>query len=47
MFNGSAKFCNARFLHAAADWKVRAPFLTPPTADRDRAKILAFRPVMG
>jgi len=34
-------------LLAAADWKVRAPFLTPPTANRDRAKILALRPVMG
>jgi len=26
--NGSEKFRNARFLHAAADWKVRAPFFT-------------------
>jgi len=32
--NGSEKFCNARSFHIAADWKVdwkvRAPFLTPP-----------------
>ena len=28
--NGSEEFRNARFFHIAADWKVRAPFLTPP-----------------
>src|SRR5437762_1579998 len=27
---GSGKFCNPPFFHAAADWKVRAPFLNPP-----------------
>src|SRR5260221_1910364 len=36
---GSGKFCNPPFFHAAADWKVRAPFLNPPCGTGNKIKI--------
>jgi len=29
-FHDSGEFCSPLLFHAAADWKVRAPFLDPP-----------------